>query len=502
MITPRFTAFAGGALLSSLLVALAACGGNGTSGSGGTGGATATGGTGGAPPPDPYKPAGCQFEVMPRPEYTDWGIAMTDSAADPKIVRVRLGLGGNITAGQPGYADPSTSIGVAWETEEGTHASQIQWGSTPDPASWPKENAANGATWLTPPGLVNGTHDTRMHEVYLCGLTPKTTYYYRVGGGPEGAEVWSDVYSFTTTPAPGDGQVTIAVNGDARGQDGGAWRLYQKKVQQKGATLQLFSGDTVLFGQDQTEWEEWLDLGWKDESGNLLTLGQLLTLNTNGNHDNRATIFFGNLVMPQEPKKFPVFAELFYSFDVGPVHVTVVDDSFFVNSTTPDEDIAAVTGWLEADLGAANANRAKVPWIVTLHHHGPFSSSNHGDDLDVLRGRAYFVPLFDKHHVDVDLAGHDHNYERSKPLTGPAETPTVHDSAKDGTVYLLCAGAGAEAYGSGTSAFTGVSKSYGDDGGIGAYAFLTADKTELWIESYELRADGTDPQIDSFTISK
>lgn len=499
MIALRTAACAGGALFLSL-VALAACG-DGGSGSGGAGGTTATGGAGGAPA-EPYKPAGCAFEVMPRPEYTEWAIAKTDTAADPKIVRVRLGLGGNVTAGEPGYADPATSIGVAWESELGTLASEIQWGSDPDPTAWPAENRANGATWLTPPGLVNGTHDSRMHEVYLCGLTPKTTYYYRVGGGPEGQEVWSDVYAFTTTPAAGDGPITIAVNGDARGQDGGAWRLFQKKVQQKGAQLQLFSGDTVTFGQDQSEWEAFLDLGWKDDKGALLTLGQLLTLNTNGNHDNRATIFFGNLVMPQDPKKYPVYAELFYSFDAGPVHVTVMDDSFFVNSTTPQEDIDALTAWLDADLGAANANRAKVPWLLTLHHHGPFSSSNHGQDLDVLRGRALLMPLFDKHHVDLDLAGHDHNYERSKPLTGPAETPTIHDSAKDGTVYLLCAGAGAEAYSPGTSDFTGVSAGYNEGGGLGAYAFLTVDKTSLTIESHELRADGTDPQIDSFTISK
>ncbi|MFO0586892.1 MAG: metallophosphoesterase family protein [Polyangiaceae bacterium] len=484
--------------------ALAACGGGSGSGSGGS---SSTGGAGGGTttmtPAPPYKPDGCQFELMPRPEYTDWRLHETASSADPKIERVRLGLGGNVTPGAPGHADPSTSIGVGWQTEESTLASQIQWGPSADPAAWPKENAASGVTWLTPPGLVNGHGDTRMHEVYLCGLTPSTTYYYRVGGGPAGQEVWSDVYSFTTTPAAGGDKVVLSVNGDARGQAGDAWRLYQKKVMQKGVNFELFSGDTVLFGEDQTEWEKWLDLAWKDEKGGLLTLGQVLTLNTNGNHDNQATPFFGNMVLPQEPAKYPLYAELFFSFDAGPVHVTVIDDSYFIKSTTAQEELDALTAWIDADLAAAEANRANVPWLVTLHHHGPFSSANHGDDLDVLRGRAALMPLYDKHHVDLDVAGHDHNYERSLPLQGPADAYKVlAQDAKGATTYLLCAGAGADAYAPGTSDFTAKSAGYDADGAIGAYAFLTFDKTTLTIEAHELRTDGTDPQIDSVTLTR
>ena len=76
-------------------------------------------------------------------------------------------------------------------------------------------------------------------------------------------------------------------------------------------------------------------------------------------------------------------------------------------------------------------------------------------DADVLRGRQYFEPIWEKYHVDLALAGHDHDYERSKPLTGPVDNPTTHTDPKDGTIYLVCAGSGADPYGSGTSTFTG-----------------------------------------------
>ena len=38
----------------------------------------------------------------------------------------------------------------------------------------------------TPEGTLNGMGDERMHEAYVCGLKPATTYYYRVGGGAPG----------------------------------------------------------------------------------------------------------------------------------------------------------------------------------------------------------------------------------------------------------------------------------------------------------------------------
>jgi len=492
--------------LTALALTFAGCGENPTTtGSGGTGASAATGGTGGTgggPMGGPYKPAGCGFEIAPRPEYLDWSIGSTDTLATPNIRRVRLGLGGNVAVGAAGKADPSTSIAMAWQTDDGTLASEVVWGNSPDAATWPAENRASGATWLTPMGLINPNGDARMHEVHVCGLTPATTYYYRVGGGPAGQEVWSDVYSFTTTPADGNTPVTIAVNGDSRGQTGDAWRLFQRKVQTRGVSVQLFSGDAINLALDQGEWEQYLDLGWKDDDGSLLTLGQVLTLSANGNHDNRSSLFFGNLVLPQDNKDYAKLGELIYSVDVGPVHIAVIDDYFLVSSTAEDADKEAVAAWLDADLSAANANRANVPWIVTLHHHAAFSSSSHGEDSDVLRGRDFFVPLFDKHHVDMDLGGHDHDYERTKPLSGPPKTPTVHDSAADGTVYLVCGGAGAPPYSAGTSAFTALSKDFKTGGAIGAYTFLTATKTELTLEAHELRPDGTDPKFDTYVITK
>ena len=481
-----------GSIAGATLVACQDTSNGDGAGGGAQGGATGPG----------FQPQGCAFSIASRAEYTDFTHGKTDVGASPNIRRVRLGLGGNVTPGAAGHADPSTTIGVAWQTDDGTLATQLRWGTSPDAASWPAANRVEGVTWLTPAGTLNSNGDERMHEAYVCGLSPATTYYYQVGGGPAGKEVWSDVYAFTTTPADPSAAVTIAVTGDSRGQQQDAWRLLQRAVMKAGAGLQLFSGDMVNFAPDQAEWEKWLDLGWKDADGKLLSTGQLLTLSAHGNHDNHTSLFFGNLVLPQDLAKYPEYAELFFSVDVGPVHVVVVDDAFIVSPTGDDKYLSVLQGFLDADLAAAQANRAKVPWIVTMHHHPEFSSSTHGKDADVLRGRAFFTPIWDKFHVDLALAGHDHDYERSKPLTGPADAPTIKPSEKDGTTYLVCAGAGADAYASSTSSFTATSRDYKSGSALGFYSLLKATPAKLVIESHELRADGSDPVFDTVELAK
>ena len=64
-----------------------------------------------------------------------------------------------------------------------------------------------------------------------------------------------------------------------------------------------------------------------------------------------------------------------------------------------------------------------------LHH--PLYPSHPWRDLPALRER--FVPVFDKHHVDFVLQGHDHAYQRTYPLRGHARA----GARAGGTIYLM-----------------------------------------------------------------
>lgn len=60
---------------------------------------------------------------------------------------------------------------------------------------------------------------------------------------------------------------------------------------------------------------------------------------------------------------------LYYSFDIGQIHVAVYNtEVFFWPESYQTTHMAAMYTWLEADLKAANAHRESVPWIIVIGH--------------------------------------------------------------------------------------------------------------------------------------
>ncbi len=91
-------------------------------------------------------------------------------------------------------------------------------------------------------------------------------------------------------------------------------------------------------------------------------------------------------------------------------YATVLDDILVVSldSTRPaDPDQLA---WLDTTLAESDAT-----WRIATMHHPAYSGGYHGSSHDV---RAAFAPLFERHGVQLVLAGHDHDYQRSRPLGG------------------------------------------------------------------------------------
>ena len=99
---------------------------------------------------------------------------------------------------------------------------------------------------------------------------------------------------------------------------------------------------------------------------------------------------------------FPRMAS--YSFDYGKVHWTVLDSNVYTDWESP-----VMKAWLEADLKAARG----AAWrIVALHHPLFQSSRSHFDD----QWMRPLSPILEKYGVDLVLAGHVHNYQRTAPI--------------------------------------------------------------------------------------
>ncbi|TAL13163.1 MAG: hypothetical protein EPN99_15915 [Frankiales bacterium] len=119
----------------------------------------------------------------------------------------------------------------------------------------------------------------------------------------------------------------------------------------------------------------------------------------------------------------PWFAQRF-----GPLLLVVLD------SNRPDDP--EQLAWLEQTLAQDDAT-----WTVAAMHHPMRSAGYHGSDEEV---RQAFAPLFKQFGVQLALAGHDHDYQRSRII--------------DGTTYIV-SGAAAKLRPAGSNGDTVVSQS-------------------------------------------
>lgn len=92
-----------------------------------------------------------------------------------------------------------------------------------------------------------------------------------------------------------------------------------------------------------------------------------------------------------------------YSFDAGDAHFTCLDSNIYVDPT--DKTIG---DWLENDLRSTDAK-----WKFVVYHHPAFNVGAehfHEQHMRVLH------PIFERHGVDFVLNGHEHSYQRARPL--------------------------------------------------------------------------------------
>lgn len=119
-----------------------------------------------------------------------------------------------------------------------------------------------------------------------------------------------------------------------------------------------------------------------------------------------------------------------YVARVGALRIIVLD-------TERTNDLRQ-TNWLRATLAAP---QQPGTWTVVAMHKPAYSAGYHGSDAAV---RARWVPLFEQYDVPLVLAGHDHDYQRSKPIND---------------VTYVVSGAGAKLRPTGHADFTAVSMS-------------------------------------------
>lgn len=306
--------------------------------------------------------------------------------------------------------DPGSTASLVWRTDGDTLATRVEYGV----------DDAYGASTVGRSFFAGTEADAewgRVHEAHLCGLSPATTYHYRVGG--EGH--WSEDRSFTTAPGAGS-PVRFGVAGDSRDNQA-VWGQILAAMEPMAPDLYMFSGDMVDLGTNLAEWDAFFENG----EG---YLDRRPIVMAHGNHEFQVQPFYALAAQPGN--------EQWFSFDWGDAHFVVLNDTV---AASGDREVQAQ--WMATDL--AETDRA---WKLAFHHIPAYSScTTHGSNSDL---QELWSPVEEAGGVAFDFAGHNHNYERSHPLRGGVQV-----AAEEGTTYVVSAGAGADLYGNeGADAFT------------------------------------------------
>lgn len=385
---------------------------------------------------------------------------------DPVIPeQVHLSLTGDMTEQAVTWVTLTNATGngvVRW----GTSATNLQYSAPASTRTYTKGG------WV---GVV--------HEGTMTGLSPNTQYYYVVGGG----NAFSDIRTFTTFSndiGTAARPLRILQVGDMgySSVSNNTRNNMARLVEAGEVDLVLHTGDISYADAYMPHWDIFMR-----EMEPVTSAVPYMTIA--GNHEIwfNFTAYKTRFSMPGDAQS------LQYSFNVGPVHITMMNTESPVD--TPDIDNTEIS-WLKQDLAAANGNRAQQPWIIAAGHRPFYCTGNHrdcGSFADILRFQAENVLA--KAQVDLVISSHVHSYERTWPVYAGIPFGNNYENPKV-PVYVVNGAAGNREGNDTPSGDKSWSAAHSPSIG---YAIITVIGDSLQYSFYD---SATAALIDTFTITK
>jgi hypothetical protein len=360
----------------------------------------------------------------------------------------------------------------------------IRWGSYGDPlngltVTWRNIGSADQIKWGYTTNYEQGTFSATQRSGYadnffkytFPSVTPNVTIYYQLYDSQSNA--WSSGKSYATAPPVNTTDFSFLAIGDSR-SGLNIWNQVSNLANTKNTDFAVFNGDIVNNGGSATDWNNWFDYGQDFIEKNLV-------YHAMGNHDASSVPTYQNVF--ELPKSTPINGtNLYYSFTYG--------DAVIISLNSEDPNNTAQYNWL---INTLQANSTKK-WKIIFFHRPFYTIGNHAGEMN-----SYFNTwwkAFDDYGVDLILNGHDHMYERTKPINrniSTSSTVTEYGSLPtQGRCQIVCGGAGAPLYSGNSSWFIESFQSI--------YNFCKLDVTanSLCNTAY----DNNGNIIDSFCINK
>ena len=332
------------------------------------------------------------------------------------------------------HPDTATTMTMTWSTDSVADPSAVRYGVDGN-----LDDQVSGESFQG-----NGELGA-IHVVELTGLTPDTNYTYQVGGPGE----WSATFGFRTATDEPCTPYRFVVLGDNRPDVEWLPQIHWNPILAESVDdnplFMLHSGDIVKDGDQTGQWRTFFE-----SSGHFLANTPFMA--SIGNHDDGPGDGDGanyNQLFSY-PRNSVTQTEDYYFFTTADAIFVSLSSQTFNGGAIPFQEQA---DWLDQVL-----TDNPRPWKIVVLHHPPYTSHlafdlgfwdfefNHGPNEN--GQNPALIPVFDKHHVDIVFAGHNHYYERFNPINaGPGpEQGTLSEGFHDGTVYVITGGAGAFVY--------------------------------------------------------
>uniref|UniRef100_A0A5B7AQT2 Purple acid phosphatase n=1 Tax=Davidia involucrata TaxID=16924 RepID=A0A5B7AQT2_DAVIN len=353
-----------------------------------------------------------------------------------------------------------------------------------------------------------------IHTSFLKDLWPNSMYTYKMGHLlSNGSYIWSKMYSFKSSPYPGqDSLQRVIIFGDmGKAERDGSNEYSNYQPGSLNTTDQLIKDlkniDIVFHIGDITYSNGYISQ-WDQFTSQVEPIASTMPyMVASGNHERdwpgsgsfydtmdsggecgvlAETMFY----VPAENR-----AKFWYSTDYGMFHFCIAD-------TEHDwREGSEQYRFIEHCL--ASVDRQKQPWLIFAAHRvlGYSSDKWYGEEgsFEEPMGRESLQRLWQKYKVDIAFYGHVHNYERTCPIyqNQCVNSETSHYSGiVNGTIHVVVGGGGSH-----LSEFSQVETLWSlyRDYDFG-FVKLTAFNHSSLLFEYKKSRDGK--VYDSFTISR
>ncbi len=321
-----------------------------------------------------------------------------------------------------------------------------------------------------------------INTVTVTGLTPGTTYSYRVGDGKN----WSDVQTFTVSN-PEDNTTNFFVVADTQlggSADPNAVALMNyvaDHVNKTDVDFGIQTGDFVDNAGYLSQWETILDIFTQNYPD--IPIAQVM-----GNHE-----YYGDVSGSAAELMWMLENELYYSVEYNDVYIAVMNYA---------ANVQEAAEWLKQD-----AAKSDCTWKILAVHQPPYYTNPKGSSEAFNR---YIPAAAQEAGINMVFSGHDHSYARTEVLkdgqvvASTDENGTAIATYGEGIVYFICGDFGEKSrsieYAIDNNPdfhFAVATQNY-----TAAYVSVSATENSMTVTAYDIKEDGSADVLDTFTMYK